>query len=130
MSNVQDFLKKSQGLLGETAEADINALKETLKSLRKVSPDLIDAKIFERLTRLVDSVQIAKDTQNQVNVLASNIKKLEGEATVLKEKMQAMKQSFGELDRRLTFEAESQNHRNKKLATVLDQLEQYLRRHS
>lgn len=124
------FLKKTDKLLGTPSEADINAVKETLEALRKVAPDLVDSKIFERLSRLVDSVQIAKDTQKQVNRLAFDVKNLEIKTQKLTETLQSMKDSFDSLEGRLSFEVESQAHRNKKLMSVLEGLDQYLRRHT
>jgi len=48
LSELETFLEKSEKLLGSPSEADLKAVKDTLEALRKVSPDLIDAKIFER----------------------------------------------------------------------------------
>jgi len=130
MSEVKAFLEKSNKLLGAPTEADIKEVKATLEALRKVSPDLVDSKIFERLSRLVDSVQIAKDTQMHVNALAADVKRLEAKTIKLTEELNLMANSFDKLDQTLTFEMESQRQRNKKLAVVLDGLEQYLRRHT
>lgn len=130
MSELKAFLKKTDKLLGTPSEADVNAVKDTLEALRKVAPDLVDSKIFERLSRLVDSVQIAQNTQKQVNLLALNVKNLEIKTRKLTETLQFMKNSFDGLERRLTFDANSQAHRNKKFVETLELLNQYLRRHT
>lgn len=126
---VEKFLTKTQKLLGVPVEADINRVKDTLEALRKVRPDLIDAKIFERLSRFVDSVKIAKDTQVQVKGLSSDVDKLKAETVRLIQNMQIMKESFDGLERRLMFNAESERQTKKKLGVVLEGLEQYLRRY-
>lgn len=130
MSELEAFLERTDKLLGTPTETDVKAVKDTLEALRKVSPDLIDSKIYERLSRLVDSVQIAKDTQQQVKALSLNVKTLEAKTAKLTQTVQLMRDIFNSLDRRLTFDAESQRHRNKKLAVVLEGLDQYLRRHT
>lgn len=130
MSDIQGFLKKSEGLLGVTTEADIDALKDTLEALRKVSPDLIDSKIFERLSRLVDSVKIARDTQVKVANLSVEVKNLQSKLEKLTNSLHSLKTSFDSLDQNLTFNTESERQRNKKLGMVLEGLEQYLRRHT
>jgi len=78
----------------------------------------------------VDSAQVAKDTQIHVTRLASDVKSLEAKTEKLTQTLESVKASFDSLDQRLTFEAESQRQRNKKLGVVLEQLEQYLRRYT
>lgn len=130
MSEVEVFLKRTDKLLGSPNKPDITAVKDTLDALRKVSADVIDGEISERLSRLVDTVQIAKDTQEKVNCLALEVKNLATKNNKLTKTLQSIKVSFDVLERRLTFDAESRRHRNKKLAGVLEGLEQYLRRHT
>ena len=129
MSEVEAFLKRSEKLLGTPSEADIKAVKDTLEALRKVSPDLIDSKIYERLSRLVDSAEIARDTQKQVNGLGFDIKNLQLKLANLTDSLESMKESFNQVDRRLTLEVDGQRSRNKKLVETLELLNQYLRRH-
>ena len=129
LSELETFLEKSEKLLGSPSEADLKAVKDTLEALRKISPDLIDAKIFERLSRLVNSVEIAKDTQRQVADLALKIKTLEIKIGALTSTLQMVKAGFDSLERRLMLDAESERVRREKLGVVLEELEQYLRRH-
>jgi len=68
-------LKKSKKLLeASMVEADSQAVRDIVNALLKVNPDLIDAETFQRISRLVEPLQVALDTQIQIDILSLNIK--------------------------------------------------------
>jgi len=130
MENVEEFLKRSDKLLGTPTQADMEALKGTLEALRKVSPDLIDSKIFERLSRLVDSVKIARDTQAKIDNLTKSVQNQQKKLDHLTTTIYAMNRTFNQLDTHLTVASETNRQLKQKQKLVLDMLEQWLRKHS
>lgn len=73
-TKVNDFLRKSNELL-ETSTADLKAVKTNLKIIHKAEPSLVDPEIFERLSRIADNIEIAKDARARVDALAVTVEK-------------------------------------------------------
>jgi len=136
-SKVEDFLKQSSELLGTLPSEDLKAVKDALEALRKVSPELIDEKVFARFQSLIDTKALVDSLQVKIDASVEALNELKGEHINLQNQVKTLIKGLGEtqkafdvLERRLTFDAESTRQRNEKLGFVLEGLEQYLRRHT
>jgi len=133
MSEIEQFLKKSKGLIGDS-KLDLDDAQASLEVLRKVSPELVNLSIFKSLVdtqNLVDSLKQKVDGYSQkLGNYEMELKELMKKTDSFSANMQKQRESFDELYRKLSFEVERQKGRNDKIAVVLEGLDQYLRRHS
>jgi predicted transcriptional regulator len=132
MSEIEQFLKKSKGLIGDS-KLDLDDAQASLEVLRKVSPELVNLSIFKSL---VDTQNLVDSLKQKVDGYAQKLGNYEMELKELMKKtdsfsanMQKQGESFDELYRKLSFEVERQKARNDKNNVVSELLEQYLRRH-
>ena len=91
MSDIKLFLEKSRDLIGDS---DFEAVKDTLEALLKVNPDLVDSVFYERISRLVDSAQLARATQARIIELSAAIDQQKKSLTILAEQSRSMQASF------------------------------------
>jgi predicted transcriptional regulator len=133
MSEIEGFLKKSKGLIGDS-KLNLDDAQASLEVLRKVSPELVNLSIFKSLVdtqNLVDSLKQKVDGYTvKFDSYEAELGKLQKKIDSLTVNTQNTDESFKELYRKLSFEVERQKSRNDKIAVVLEGLDQYLRRHS
>jgi len=127
MSDVKLFLEKSRDLIGDS---DFESVKDTLEALLRVNPDLVDSVFYDRISRLVDSARISKDTQAQVHRLSIAVDEQRKSMDQLSDRLKSMNDSFNRLHSQLVRDNEKDRQTRQKLNFVLDGLEQWLRRHS
>jgi len=127
MSDIKLFLEKSRDLIGDS---DFEAVKDTLEALLKVNPDLVDSVFYERISRLIDSARISKETQLQVHRLSAVVDKQQKSMDKLTQQLQSIGDSFTQLHDQLLRNVTRDQQIRQKLHDVLTELEQYLRRHS
>ena len=127
--SVESVIDRSLRLLeGGEKQPSVEDLKATLDVLRQISPEL-DAKLYERLSRLVDSKALAEDTRTSVDALRGAVEKLGVEVAALKTRYEAAENRNGELLRRVGLDLEANRVLREKQRNVLELMEQYLRRH-
>jgi len=127
MSDIEQFLRKSKDLIGDS---DFEAVKDTLEALLKVNPDLVDSVFYERISRLIDSARISRDTQEQVRHLTAVVDKQQKSMDKLTEQLESIGASFTQLHDQILRNVTRDQQTRQKLNFVLGELEQYLRRHS
>ena len=130
MSEVEAFLKRSKGLIGDSEEVDPETLKKMVDALRKVSPDLADSVLISWFSRLIDGLQIAVDTQAQMERLIARFDSLEKKVDRSIRQSQEAKASSDRLHGDILRKNESERQMRQKKMSVLEGLDQYLRRHS
>lgn len=133
---IQQFIQESKHLLGPTEE-DLETVKNALDTLRRVSPELVDEKLFERFQKLVDtkalveSLQVRIDSSNTaIDALTQQTNVLQAQIRALTDQMKKTKESYETVMVRLNVDAESWRQLRKSVGETLEMLNQYLRVHT
>lgn len=136
MSEVKKFLERTKHLIGED-EASLDDVQKALDALRKVSPELVDEKIYSRFKSLVDTKNMVEELKAKVDMFTlkvAGLEKAHGELTRKVEKytstLKAAGDSFNTMHDQVMVLTTSQKQRNDKINGVVEELDNYLRRHS